>query len=163
MIGSWKVAMKITGAASRLMLILILAVPVLGNSGYAAGDDVPVPKEYGVYAKTEKGLTRIISNIVHDEQRVLYVERNKPVVFPLNAVQYFIIYGKHDMKYLTLNNLKEVPPTNLGIQRYMLGLEIALEVRKRSDILYTVKPKGLFGRGYYALWINDTAWDFIIE
>jgi hypothetical protein len=155
--------MKITDAANRFMLILILAVLALGSSGYAASDDVSVPKEYGVYAKTEKGLTRIISNIVHDEQRVLYVERTKPAIFPLNAVQYFIIYGKHDMQYLTLNNLKELPPTNLGIQRYMLGLEIDLEVRKKSDILYTVKPKGLFGRGYYALWINDAAWDFIIE
>ena len=89
MMGSWKAAMKMTGAANRFILILILVVLVLGSSGYAASDDVPVPKEYGVYAKTDKGLTRIISNIVHDEQRVLYVERNKPISFPLNDVQYF--------------------------------------------------------------------------
>jgi len=29
--------------------------------------------------------------------------------------------------------------------------------------LYTIRPKGLFGRGYYALWISDSAWDFIVE
>ena len=155
--------MKAMGTANRFILIASLILMVSGGSGYAASDNVPIPKEYGVYAKTDHGLTRIVSNIVHDEQRVLYLERNNPVSFPLNTVQYFIIYGKHDMRYLTLNNLKELPTTNLGIRRYMLGLEIDVDVRKKSDILYTVKPKGLFGRGYYALWINDTAWDFIIE
>jgi hypothetical protein len=53
--------------------------------------------------------------------------------------------------------------TSLGVRRYMLGSEVGLDVRKKTDILYTVKPKGLFGRGYYAFWINDSAWDFIIE
>ena len=67
------------------------------------------------------------------------------------------------MQYLTLNNLKPFQMTSLGVRRYMLGLALDLDVRKKSEILYTVKPKGLFGRGYYALWINDTAWDFIIE
>jgi len=45
----------------------------------------------------------------------------------------------------------------------MLGIDLPLDVQKKSDILYTAKPKGMFGRGYYALWINDSAWDFIIE
>jgi len=155
--------MKVTDAAVRSVLISALVALVLGGVGHAAGENVPVPKEYGVYAKTDRGLTRIVSNIVYDEQRVYYVERSNPVSFPLNGVQYFIIYGKHDMQYLTLNNMKPFQMTGLGVRRYMFGLEIGLDVRKRSDVLYTVKPKGLFGRGYYALWINDTAWDFIIE
>jgi hypothetical protein len=45
----------------------------------------------------------------------------------------------------------------------MIGPDIPLTVEKKSDLLYTAKPKGLFGRGYYALWINDSVWDFIIE
>jgi hypothetical protein len=155
--------MKIIGAAVRSILISALVALVLGGSGHAASENVPVPKEYGIYAKTGKGLTRIISNIVYDDQRILYLERNNPVSFPLNSVQYFIIYGKHDMPYLTLNNLKGFQMTSLGVRRYMLGPEVGLDVRKKTDILYTVKPKGLFGRGYYALWINDSAWDFIIE
>lgn len=155
--------MKVMGAAARFIFIVALIGLALWGSGHAASENVPVPKEYGVYAMTDKGLTRIMANIVHDEQRVLYVERNKPITFPLNSVEYFVIYGKYDMKYLTLNNLKPFQMTGFGIQRYMLGLEVSLDVRKKSDILYTVKPKGLFGRGYYALWINDTAWDFIIE
>jgi hypothetical protein len=155
--------MKIIGAAVRSILISALVALVLGGSGHAASENVPVPKEYGVYAKTGKGLTRIISNIVHDDQRVLYLERNNPVSFPLNSVDYFVICGKHDMQYLTLNNLKPFQMTSLGVRRYMLGLAVGLDVRKKSEILYTVKPQGLFGRGYYALWINDSAWDFIIE
>ncbi len=150
-------------AVLRSILILGLVVLCLAGSAHAASENVPVPQEYGVYAKTDKGLTRIITNIVHDEQRVLYLERNKPVTLPLNGVQYFIIYGKYDMQYLTLNNLKPFQMTSLGVQRFMFGIGLDLDVQKKGDILYRVKPKGLFGRGYYALWINDSAWDFIIE
>ena len=72
----------------------------------AADENGPVPKEYGVFAKTDEGLTRIIPNMVYDDQRILYVESNKPAHFPLNSVQHFILYGKHDIQYLTLNSLK---------------------------------------------------------
>jgi len=155
--------MKIMGTAVRSILISALVALALGGSGHAASEDVPVPKEYGIYAKTDKGLTRIISNIVYEDQRILYLERSNPISFPLNSVRYFVIYGKHEMQYLTLNNLKPFQMTNFGVRRYMLGLDVGLDVRKISDILYTAKPKGLFGRGYYSLWINDTAWDFVIE
>ena len=47
-----------------------------------------------------------------------------------------------------LNNLKPFQMTSLGIRRYMFGLEVGLDVQKISDIMYRVKPKGLFGRGY---------------
>jgi len=71
-----------------------------------ADENVPVPKEYGVYAKTDKGLTRIIPNMIYDDQNILYVESSRPARFLLNSVQYFILYGKHDIQYLTLNSLK---------------------------------------------------------
>ena len=29
--------------------------------------------------------------------------------------------------------------------------------------MYIIKPKGLLGRGYYSIWINDTAWDFMLD
>jgi hypothetical protein len=47
--------------------------------------------------------------------------------------------------------------------RYVFGKEIGYDLKKRSDDLYVVKSKELLGRGYTALWINDTAWDLIIE
>ena len=129
----------------------------------AAKDDVPTPKEYGVYVKTRKGTVRILTNVVFDEGGVIYLESNNPRRFQLNDVAYFIIYGKYDMTYLTLNSLALAGQSPLGRPRFIFGKETDLEVKKRGDGLYTVKPKGLFGRGYYALWINDSAWDFIID
>jgi hypothetical protein len=129
----------------------------------AAKETVQTPGEYGVYAKTEKGLTRIVTNVVFDDQRILYIESNKPARFHLNSIQYFIIYGKHDMQYLTLNSLKGFQMAPLGLPRFMLGAEVPVTVEQKNDLLYVVKPKGLFGRGYYALWINDSAWDFIVD
>jgi hypothetical protein len=129
----------------------------------AARDDVPTPKEYGAYAKTEGGLKRILPNMVYDEKSVYFLESNSPQSFPLNSVQYFIIYGKYQMQYLTLNNMKPFRVTPFGKVGFMFGLEVEIDVKKKSDTLYTVKPKGLFGRGYYSLWIEDTAWDFRID
>jgi hypothetical protein len=145
-------------SAIAILVALFAAAPL-----FAAKDSVPTPGEYGVYAKTAKGLTRIVTNIVYDDQTVLYVESNKPTHFALNGIEYFVIYGKHEMQYLTLNTLKPFQMTPLGVPRFMLGLEVPLTVQKKGETLYTVKPKGLFGRGYYALWINDSAWDFIVD
>lgn len=126
-------------------------------------DDFTKPKEFGVYVKTEKGLKRLVPNIVFDERGVLFVEMNNPPRFLLKDVQFFVIYGKYDLKVLTLNPLLFFQPSPLGKQRYILGKEIAFDLKKKSDGLYTVKSKELLGRGYMALWINDSAWDFIIE
>jgi hypothetical protein len=145
-------AIAISGLAA-----LFLVAPV------HAAKDASTPDEFGVYAKTEKGLVRIMTNIVYDDQQILYLESGKPPRFRLNAVQYFVIYGNHDMQYLTLNNLKPFQMGPLGTPRFMLGQDVPITVQKKSEVLYTVKPKGLFGRGYYALWINDSAWDFIID
>ena len=126
-------------------------------------DDFTKPKEFGVYLKTEKGLKRLVPNIVFDEKGVLFVELNNPPRFLLKDVRFFVIYGKHDFKVLTLNPLLFFQPSPLGKQRYILGKEIAFDLKKKSDDLYVVKSKELLGRGYMTLWINDSAWDFIIE
>jgi hypothetical protein len=155
--------MNVPSVFLRSIAISALAALFLTGPAHAANESMPTPGEYGVYAKTANGLARIVTNIVYDDQRVLYLESNKPAHFPLNSIEYFVIYGKHDMQYLTLNNLKPLSVTPLGIPRFMFGLEVSLTVQKRSEVLYMVKPKGLFGRGYYALWINDSAWDFIVD
>lgn len=128
-----------------------------------AKDDFTKPKEVGVYVKTEKGLKRLVPNIVFDEKGVLFVELNNPSRFLLKDVQFFVMYGKYDLKVLTLNPLLFLQPSPLGKQRYILGKAIAFDLKKKADDLYVVKPKELLGRGYMALWINDSAWDFIIE
>ncbi|HME45324.1 MAG TPA: hypothetical protein VKF36_19680 [Syntrophorhabdales bacterium] len=150
---------------NRLVAVVALAVLafMLGVVALHAKEDVATPKEYGVYIKTPKTLKRLLPNIVFDEKGVLYIESNNPQRFPLAEVQQFIIYGKYDTKYLTLNPMLFVSETPLHKSRFIFGKDIQLEVAKKSDTLYTAKPKGLFGRGYYSLWINDTAWDFVIE
>ncbi len=117
---------------------------MVGPYGVAlhAKEDVATPKEYGVYVKMKKTTKRLLPNIVFDEKGVLYVESNNPPRFPLAEVELFIIYGKYDMKYLTLNPMLFVNETSLGKSRFLFGKEIELEVAKKSDLLYTVKPKG---------------------
>jgi hypothetical protein len=126
-------------------------------------DDFTKPKEFGVYVKTEKVLKRLMPNIVFDEKGLLYIEMNNPPRFLLKDVQFFVIYGKYDMKVLTLNPMLFFKPSSLGKQRYIFGKEIAFDLKKKSDDLYVVKSKELLGRGYTSIWINDSAWDFIIE
>ena len=62
---------------------------------HAAKDDVPTPKEYGVYVKTATKLVRILPNIVFQDGAMLYIESNNPPHFPLKDIKYFIFYGKH--------------------------------------------------------------------
>jgi hypothetical protein len=139
-------------------LILLIALPV-----WAAGDIIPTPKEYGVYAKTDKGLKRILPNIVSNDKGIYYLEPNKPQSFALGSIEYFVVFGNYQTQYLTLNPLKPYQMSPVGIPRLMFGKDVETTVTKRGDNLLTTKPKGLFGRGYYALWIEDTAWDFVIE
>jgi len=139
-------------------LVLFMVLPVT-----AAGDTVPTPKEYGVYAKTDKGLKRILPNIVTDDNGVFYLEPNKPQSFALGSIEYFVVFGNYQTQYLTLNPLKPYQMSPVGIARVMFGKDVEITVTKRGDNLLTAKPKGLFGRGYYALWIEDTAWDFVVE
>lgn len=154
--------MKRIKAVRCILLSMLVAVFIVG-SAYAAKDDVVTPKEFGVYVKTDKGMKRIIPNIVFEQEGLFYVEINNPQRFLLKDVRYFVIYGKYEMDYLTLNNLLFFEQSPLGKARFMFGKDVELDVKKKSNLLYVVKPKGLFGRGYYSLWIEDSAWDFIIE
>ena len=88
---------------------------------------------------------------------------NNPPRFLLKNVEFFVIYGKYDLKVLTMNPMLFFQPSPLGKMRYVFGKEIGFDLKKRSDDLHIVKPKELLGRGYTSLWINDSAWDFIIE
>jgi len=67
------------------------------------------------------------------------------------------------MTVLTLNPLLFFKASPVGKHRYTFGKEITCDVKKRGASLFVVKAKDLLGRGYTAVWINDTAWDFIIE
>lgn len=140
-----------------IVCILIVCAPLYGK------DDKINPKETGVYVKTNKGLQRVLPNIVFDVQGVLYVESNDPARFLLRDVEYFVIYGKYNIDVLTLNPMVFLGPSPLGKQRFIFGKNVDFELKKRGDNLYSVKPKGLIGRGYFSLWINDTAWDFVLD
>jgi hypothetical protein len=145
------------------LIAITIATLLAVTPAMAAGDAVPTPKEHGVYAKTATGLKRILPNMVSDEQGIYYLETNKPQRFALGTIEYFIIFGNYRIEYLTLNPMKPFQMTPLGIPRMMFGKDIEMTVTKKGEGLYTVKPKGLFGRDYYALWIEDTAWDFVVE
>jgi hypothetical protein len=155
--------MKLLQTVLRYAAVTVVAAFFLAGPLHAAKDDVPTPKEYGVYVKTATKLVRILPNIVFQEGKMLYIESNNPPHFSLKDVKYFLLYGSPDMQYLTFNNLLFINQSPLGKPRFIFGKEVEVEVKNRGDALYTVRPKGLFGRGYYALWINDSAWDFIVE
>lgn len=137
--------------------IFLFCAPLYGK------DDKITPKEAGVYVKTNKGLQRILPNIVFDLEGVLYIESNNPAHFLLKDIEYFVIYGQYSLDVLTLNPMLLLGPSPLGKQRFIFGKDVNVELKKRANDFYTVKPKGLLGRGYYSLWINDTAWDFVLD
>lgn len=139
-------------------IVTLLCTPV-----FAAKQDQEVPKEFGLHAKTTKGLHRIIPNIIFDQDGVLYIESNEPQRFPLNGIQHFFIYGKKDITYLTLNPLLFFQQSPVGRTRFVLGKNIPIEIKKIDEAFYSIKPQGLFGRGYYCFWLEDVVWDFIIE
>jgi hypothetical protein len=92
---------------NRLVRLIVLVSLVVGPYCVAlhAKEDVVTPKEYGVYVKMKKTTKRLLPNIVFDEKGVLFVESNNPPRFPLAELELFIIYGKYDMKFLTLRHL----------------------------------------------------------
>lgn len=141
-----------------LAVLAIFCTPVI-----AAKQDQVLPKEFGFYAKTGSGLQRITPNILFDQNGVLYVESNGPQRLSLSGIQYFVIYGKNDLTYLTLNPMLFFQQSPLGGMRFVLGKEIPIEIKKIGEMVYSVKPQNLFGRGYYGFWLDDTVWDFIIE
>ncbi|HOJ70547.1 MAG TPA: hypothetical protein PK864_05590 [Syntrophorhabdaceae bacterium] len=145
-------------------LLLVSFISITGYEVYAKDEKVQRPKEYGVYIKTKSSLVRLIPNIVFDEGGLIFVESNNPQTFALKDIQYFIIYGQYDMDVLTFNPMLFYQASALGKPRFVFGKDIEIIVKKqKTENLYTVRPKGLFSRGYFSLWINDTAWDFVIE
>jgi len=140
-----------------VLITLGIGMPALGK------DDKLQPKEYGVYVQSNKTLKRLMPNVVFDQEGVIFVESNNPPVFLLKDVEQFVLYGNYDVQVLTINPLLFFRPSPLGKMRHVFGKNIEYELKKRADELYTVKPKGLLGRGYFSLWINETAWDFVIE
>jgi hypothetical protein len=145
-----------------MVLAAVLAVGV-GPALAQKKETIQTPKEYGVYVKAGKNLERLLPNIVFDEKGVIYIESNNPAKFVLKDMEYFVVYGKYDMQYLTMNPMLFLMQSPVGQRRFVFGKDVELDVKKTGELLYMVKPKGLFGRGYYALWINDSAWDFYIE
>ncbi len=152
-----KINSKIGICTVLISLLLLCSVPLYGK------DEKVHPKEFGVYIKTQKSLVRLIPNVVFDERGVFFIESNNPARFVLKDIEYFVVYGKYDINVLTLNSLLFFNPSPLGKPRYIFGKDIDINVKKQGTDLYSVRQKGLFSRGYYSLWINDTAWDFVIE
>jgi hypothetical protein len=140
------------------LMMAFLIVPLYGKE-----DKITAPKEFGTYIKTTVGLKRLVPNMVQDEKGLIFVESNKPPVYALKDFEYFVIYGPRNMEVLTINPLLFIQASPLGKPRYIFGKNIEYVVQKRGDNLFTIKPKGLMGRGYFCLWIEDTAWDFVIE
>lgn len=131
--------------------------------GAAPAKTVSGVKEPGVYVKLSKGYVRILPNIVFDEENVFFVESNSPAHYFLKDVQYFVLYGQYDMSVLTVNPMGFLKASSLGKPRFAFGKEVDVDVKPQGKDMYIVKPKGLLARGYYSIWINDTAWDFILD
>lgn len=148
---------KITMLCILFLLTTLFSVPLYGK------DVKSKPKEFGVYVKTNKTLVRLLPNMVFDERGIFFIESNNPQRFILKDIDSFVIYGQYDLSVLTLNSLLFFQTSPLGKPRYIFGKEIDINVKKQGTDFYSVKQKGLLSRGYYCLWINDTAWDFVIE
>lgn len=146
------------------LMVFVLILAFFAVPQYSLGkDSFSPPKEYGFYVKTGKGLIRLTTNIVFDEKGILYIEHNNPPHFLLKDIDFFVVHGKYDLDFLTLNPLFFFQPSPFGKSRYIFGKDIPFEIRKKGPDIYTVKPKSMISRGYFTFWINDSAWDFIIE
>ena len=144
------------------VFICILLILMIGSSVFAKDDKIN-PKEPGVYIKTDKGLKRLLPNIVYNEEGAIYVESNNPAHFLLKDVEYFVFFGKYDFKFLTLNPMVFFQASPLGKPAFIFGRDVAMDMKQIGTDLYTAKPKKLLGRGYYSLWIEDSAWDFMLD
>ncbi len=150
----------------RVIFIAALCCFMLGAftlALHAKNEKITAPKEPGAYIKTNKGLIRLLPNIVFDEKGVFFLEANDPAHFFMKDVQYFVLYGKHDISVLTLNPMLFLQPSAVGKPRFAFGKSVDSDIKSQGTGLYTIKPKGLLGRGYYSIWINETAWDFILD
>ena len=148
---------------SRCRVLICILLILKGSIPLYAKNDKINPKEPGVYVETDKGLRRLLPNIVFNGQELVYIESNNPAHFLLKDVKYFVFFGKYGLDVLTINPMVFNGPSPLGKLRFIFGGTIDFEIKQIGTDLYTIKPKGLLGRGYFCLWIEDTAWDFVIE
>lgn len=147
----------------RKIILPVLFFFFICASVYAK-DNIMKPKEPGVYIKANKGLARLLPNIVFEEQGVYFIEpTNNTPHFLLKDVEHLVLFGTYDMNVLTFNPMTPFRLSGLGKPRYMFGRDINIDVKQIGANLYTIKPKGLLGRGYHSLWINENAWDFILD
>ncbi len=153
-----------------ILLCVFAAGPVYAKNEKPAKANQPAPvktipsiKEYGAYVKLAKGYVRLLPNIVFDEKGVFFIEPNNPPHFFLKDVQYLVVYGEYDWSVLTVNPMGFYQPSPLGKPRFAFGKEIGIDAKPQQKGMYNLKPKELLGRGYYSIWINDTAWDFILD
>lgn len=153
--------MKIATRWYRVLICIVLIL-MIGSSVFAKDDKIN-PKEPGVYIKTDKGIKRLLPNIVYNEEEAIYVESNNPAHFLLKDVEYFVFFGKYDFKFLTLNPMTFFRASPLGKPAFIFGKEITMDMKQIGTDLYTFKPKKVLGRGYYSLWIEDSAWDFMLD
>jgi hypothetical protein len=144
------------------VLTCALLILMIGSSALAKDDKIN-PKEPGAYIKTDKGLRRLLPNIVFQEEGPYYIESNNPAHFFLKDIEYFVFFGKYNFQFLTLNPMVLLKVSPLGKPVFMFGKNVDVEMKTIGTDLYTVKSKKLLGRGYYSLWIEDSAWDFILD
>lgn len=150
----------------KVLMVAALCCILMGAFSltlHAKNEKITAPKEPGAYIKTSKGLIRLLPNIVFDEGNAIFVESNNPTHYFLKDFQYFVLYGKYDLSVLTLNPMMFMQPSAVGKPRFAFGKNVDFDIKSQGKDLYTVKPKGLLGRGYYSIWINETAWDFILD
>jgi hypothetical protein len=86
--------MNITIKQYRVFICIVLIL-IIGSGAFAKDDKIN-PKETGVYIKTEKGLKRLLPNIVFEQEEMIYIESNNPAHFLLKDVEYFVFFGKYD-------------------------------------------------------------------
>jgi hypothetical protein len=159
--GTGRHGMKTTTGRCSVLICIFLILMI--STGASAKDDKINPKEPGVYVKTEKGLKRLLPNIVFHEEELYYVESNNPAHFLLKDVEYFVFFGKYDFQFLTFHPMVLLRVSPLGKPAFIFDKDIDMETKKIGTDLYTVKAKKLLGRGYYSLWIGDSAWDFMLD
>ena len=137
--------MRLLPTMFRWAAISALAALFFAGPLYAEKDDAPTPKEWGVYVKTGSKLVRILPNVVFDA-RIPYLESNHPARFPLKDIEYFVMYGKREMQYLTLNNLVFINET-LGKPRFMFGREVETEVKEQGRLPLYRPAEGALRKG----------------
>jgi hypothetical protein len=163
-----KMGVFIIGLCMVLFCIFTVA-PVHAKEKPAKGSQ-PAPtktiqniKEYGAYIKLTKGYVRLLPNIVFDEKDVFFIEPNNPPHFFLKDMEYLVVYGEYQWSVLTVNPMGFYQPSPLGKLRFAFGKEIGIDAKPQGKDMFILKPKGLLARGYYSIWVNDTAWDFILD